>query len=381
MINHIMDLTGNPILWRNMIASRCKPRLLLLVGLASLAVWTQAADRPAPGVIVSEVRVDHFADRLEALGTLTANESVELTATVSETVSAIHFDDGERVELGQVLIEMTSREEHAQLEEARATVNEARRQYQRIKSLEAQGTAAKSLLDQRQREWETARARLTAIESRLADRLIKAPFSGVLGLRDLSVGALVQPGDLITTLDDDSVMKLEFQIPGTYLEAVRPDLEVVATARAFPERSFEGNVRSVNSRIDPITRSIRVRAILPNPDRILKPGMLMQVVLLNNPRETLVIPEEALIPQGTRQIVYTVDTTDGNKAVKREIRIGSRRPGEVEVLEGLQAGEQVISHGTLKVRPGQQVTISAVDDGTQSLAEILRSLPGYSKAK
>ncbi len=381
MINHIMDLTGNPVFWRNMTARLCKPRLLLLFGLVWLAGWTQAADRPAPGVIVSEVRVDHFSDRLEALGTLVANESVELTATVSETVNAIHFDDGERVERGQVLIEMTNREEHAQLKEARATVNEAKRQYQRIKSLEAQGTAAKSLLDQRNREWETARARLAAIESRLADRLIKAPFAGVLGLRDLSVGALVQPGDLITTLDDDSVMKLEFPIPGTYLGAVRPGLEVVATARAFPGQRFEGNVKSVNSRIDPATRSIRVRAILPNPDRLLKPGMLMQVVLLNNPRDTLVIPEEALVPLGTRQFVYTVDTTDGQKAMKREIRIGSRRPGEVEVLEGLQAGERVISHGTLKVRPGQPVTISAVDDGTRPLAEILRTLPGGSKTE
>lgn len=364
-----------------MTACLCKPRLLLLLGLAWLAGWTQAADRPPPGVIVSEVRVDHFSDRLEALGTLVANESVELTATVSETVNAIHFDDGERVERGQVLIEMTNREEHAQLEEARATLNEAKRQYQRIKSLEAQGTAAKSLLDQRNREWETARARLAAIESRLADRLIKAPFAGVLGLRDLSVGALVQPGDLITTLDDDSVMKLEFQIPGTYLEAVRPGLEVVATARAFPGQRFEGSVKSVNSRIDPATRSIRVRAILPNPDRLLIPGMLMQVVLLNNPRDTLVIPEEALVPLGTRQFVYTVDSTNGHKAMKREIRIGSRRPGEVEVLEGLQAGERVISHGTLKVRPGQPVTISAVDDGTRSLAEMLRTLPGGSKTE
>ena len=361
----------------------CKPRLLLLFSLAWLTGWAQAAERPTPSVIVSEVRLDHFSDPLEALGTLTANESVELTATVSETINAIHFDDGERVERGQVLVEMTSREEHAQLEEARATVDEAKRQYQRIVSLEAQGTAAKSLLDERKREWETAHARLTAIESRLADRLIKAPFSGVLGLRDLSVGALVQPGELIITLDDDSVMKLEFQIPGSYLEAVQPGLEIVATARAFPGRSFTGSVKSINSRIDPVTRSIRVRAILPNPERLLKPGLLMQVVLLNNPREALVIPEQALTPLDNRQFVYTVevDPEHGHKAMKREIRIGTRRPGEVEVLEGLQAGEQVISQGTLNVRPGQPVTISTVDDGSRPLAEILRSLPGGSKAE
>jgi membrane fusion protein (multidrug efflux system) len=383
MIKRIMNLTGNPVLRSNMSSHPCKPRLLLLFGLAWLTGWAPAADRPPPSVIVSEVRLKQFSDPLEALGTLTANESVELTATVSETISAIHFDDGERVERGQVLVEMTSREEHAQLEEARATVDEAQRQYQRIVSLEAQGTAAKSLLDERKREWETARARLAAIESRLADRLIKAPFSGVLGLRELSVGALVQPGELIITLDDDSVMKLEFQIPGSYLEAVQPGLEIAATARAFPGRSFAGNVKSISSRIDPVTRSIRVRAILPNPERLLKPGLLMQVVLLNNPRETLVIPEQALTPLDKRQFVYTVevDPEHGHKAMKREIHIGTRRPGEVEVLEGLQAGDLVISQGILNVRPGQPVTISTVDDGSRPLAEILRSLPGGSKAE
>jgi len=334
-----------------------------------------AAD-PAPGVIVAAARRVEFADRVEALGTLTANESVALTATVTETVSAIHFDDGDRVERGQVLAEMTSREEHAQLEEARATVNEAWRQYQRIKSLESEGTAARALLDERQRDWETARARLAAIESRLADRLIKAPFAGIVGLRDLSVGALVQPGDLITTLDDDSVMKLEFPVSATYLEMLRPGLEVQASGRAFAGRTFSGSVKAVDSRIDPVTRSIRVRAMLPNPEHLLKPGMLVHVVLQKDPRTTLVIPEESLIPLGEQQFVYIIDT-DGT-VEKRELRIGGRRPGLVEVVEGLTAGEQVVTHGHLRIQPGQLVTVIAVDDGSRTLPDLLRTLPGAS---
>jgi membrane fusion protein (multidrug efflux system) len=341
----------------------------------------RAADTAAPSVIVSKARQDLFTDRIEALGTLTANESVALTASVTETVSAIHFDDGQRVEKGRVLVEMTNDEEHAQLEEARATVNEAYRQYQRVLSLETQGTAAKSLLDERKREWETARARLAAIESRLADRLIKAPFAGVLGLRDLSVGALVEPGDLITTLDDDSVMKLEFQVPATFLDVVRPGLDVVATARAYAGRRFEGKVKSVDSRVDAATRAIRVRAVLPNSGQILKPGMLMQVELLKQPRQVIVIPEEALMPLGERQFVLVVDTKDGNKVVRREITIGGRRPGEVAVVGGLEAGEQVITHGTLKVRPGQRVVIGAVDDGTRPLHELLESFAGDGNGK
>ena len=276
---------------------------------------------------------------------------------------------------------MTSGEEHAQLEEARATLNEAYRQYQRVLSLETQGTAAKSLLDERKREWETARARLAAIESRLADRLIKAPFAGVLGLRDLSVGALVEPGDLITTLDDDSVMKLEFGVPATYLDVLRPGLDVLATARAYPGRRFEGSVKAVDSRVDTATRAIRVRAVLPNTERILKPGMLMQVQLLKTPRQAIVIPEEALMPLGDQQFVLLVDPADGNKVVRREIRIGGRRPGGVEVVSGLTPGEQVITHGSLKVRPGQQVVIGAVDDGSRPLHELLESITGGGSAK
>jgi len=344
---------------------------LFLIFVTGVAVAADTA--PAPRVIVSEVRLAHFVDRVEALGTLRAVESVTLTVSVTETISAIHFDDGDRVEKDQVLVEMTSAEEHAQLEEARALKEEGYRQFQRVQALEAQGTAAKSLLDERRREWETARARLAAIESRLADRLIRAPFAGVVGLRDLSVGALVEPGDAVTTLDDDSVMKLDFEVPSTYLEALRPGLAIQATAHAFPGQVFSGEVRAVGSRVDPATRSVRVRALLPNPERILKPGLLMRVELLKNPREALVIPEEALVPLGEKQSVLLVDDARDNTVERREIRIGARRAGEVEVLAGLAAGERVISHGTLKVRPGQQVSIAAVDDGSTPYDQLLQS--------
>ena len=148
----------------------------------------------------------------------------------------------QRVEKGATLVEMTNREEHAQLEEARANLDEAKRQFHRVVRLESQGIEAQSLLDQRRREVDTARARLAAIESRLADRLILAPFAGVLGLRDISVGALVETGDTITTLDDDSVMKLEFAVPSTYLPSLEPGLPINARTRAYGERIFSGQV-------------------------------------------------------------------------------------------------------------------------------------------
>lgn len=358
-----------------MITAPCsRPLCLLFAGVALLSGAIFAAGPPPPGVIVAPVRLVEFADRIQALGTLLANESVDLTATVTETISAIHFNDGDRVAKDQVLVEMTSREQHAEMQEAQATTDEAYRQYQRIKPLAAEGTAAESLLDERKRQWETARARLAAIESRLADRLIKAPFEGVVGLRDLSVGALVQPGDLITTLDDDRIMKLEFPLSAIYLEVLRTGLEVHATSRAFAGRNFTGSVKSVDSRIDPVTRSIRVRALLPNPEYLLKPGMLMHVELLKNPRKALVIPEESLQPLGEQQFVFVVAAN--STVEKREIRIGGRRPGLVEVVEGLAAGEQVVTHGHMQIRPGAAVTITATDDGSLPLSGLLRSLPG-----
>ena len=344
------------------------------LGAGGLAVLLALA---APGragaateVIVAEAREAPFADRIEALGTLRANESVSITSTVSDTVASIQFDDGDRVARGQTLVELSSAEERALLEEVRVAEQEARRQFERISTLVERGSASASLLDERRREWYTSRARLTALESRLADRIIRAPFAGVVGLRQVSPGALVEPGDLITTLDDVTVMKLDFPVPATYLDVLAPGLPVQSTARAFGERLFEGEVKSVASRVDPVTRSVVVRALLPNPDGLLKPGMLMRVVLLRDPRQALVIPEEAVIPSGDRQYVLVVGADD--TVARREIRIGSRRPGVVEVVSGLGAGERVVTHGSLKVRPGETVTVKAVDDGSRSLADMLR---------
>ncbi|MDZ7751370.1 MAG: efflux RND transporter periplasmic adaptor subunit [Gammaproteobacteria bacterium] len=343
-------------------------------GIALWAAYTGVAAAPPPiPVIVATVEEAPFEDRIEALGTLRANESVALTASVTEKVGALHFDDGDRVEKGQLLAELVNAEQRAQLLEARALAGEAERQYRRVKSLVAQGTAAESLLDERLREWETARARVAAIESRLANRLVKAPFAGVVGLRNISVGALVEPGDLITTLDDLSVMKLDLAVPSIHLATLVPGLGVEAVTSAYGESRFSGEVHSIDSRVDPVTRSVVVRVLLDNAEGLLKPGMLMQVTLRKNPRRTLVILEGALMPVGRDQFVLVaVPAGDGHRAERRAVRIGSRRTGEVEVLEGLAAGEQVITHGTLRARPGQPVTVRAVDDGSRSLAELLR---------
>lgn len=354
--------------------------LALLLGLLVTAPGAAQPETNAVEVIVSEAQSRPVADRVEALGTLRANESVTITATVSETISAIHFDDGQRVEAGDLLVEMTSVEEHARLKEAQARLAEAEQQYRRVKSLEAAGSASASLLDERRRDLRTAQAALTAIESQLADRLIKAPFAGVVGLRNISLGALVEPGDVITTLDDDSLMKLDVAVPSLYLSSLSPGLGIEARSAALGDAVFSGEIASINSRIDPVTRTVTVRAQIDNPDRLLRPGLLMRAELLRDPRDALMIPEAAVSRRGDQASVLVVSgEADGEPiAGHRDIRVGLREPGFVEVTAGLSEGDRVITHGADKARPGQPVQVMAVDDGRQPLAELLAQ-PGSAK--
>ncbi|MDJ0621593.1 MAG: efflux RND transporter periplasmic adaptor subunit [Desulfocapsaceae bacterium] len=336
-----------------------------------LVVPPSIAKAPSP-VIISEAKKDLFVDRVEALGTLRANESVDLTATITDTVTNIHFEDNQRVTQGDILVEMTSAEEHAMLEEMVSNLDEAEKQLNRIEPLVRQGAATQDLLDQRRRDYETAQARLKQVESRLADRLIMAPFAGVVGLRNISVGALVEPGDIITTLDDISVVKLDFAVPAIHLDTLRPGVTIEATAPAYGDRKFTGKIASLNSRIDVNTRSILARAIIPNPDGLLRPGMLMSIEMLKNPREVIVIPEEALIPEGVSNFVLIVDRDrDPVITEKREVEIGMRRPGEVEIRSGVSAGEFVVVHGAMRIRPGEPVQVIAVAGGDETLEQLL----------
>lgn len=330
---------------------------------------------PRP-VVVEAVKKDHFEDRVEALGSLRANETVTLTATVTETVTAVNFEDGQRVQKGDVLVEMTRGEEAADLDAQQATAEEAKRQMERLEPLVKSGAASTSTLDEKQREYETAKAGLAAVQSRISDRLIVAPFSGVVGLRQISPGAVLQPGMKITTLDDDTVMKLDFSVPMVFLSALQPGLEIIAQTAAFGDQQFKGQIFSVDSQIDPATRSIMARAIIPNPDRILKPGLLMTVTLLKNPREALVVPEEAITSEAQKNFVFTVTDEDGKAtAHKREVTLGARRPGDVEILSGIAEGDLVVTRGAMNMTDGMAVNVTARQQGHETLPELLRQKP------
>ncbi|MFW6340597.1 MAG: efflux RND transporter periplasmic adaptor subunit, partial [Wenzhouxiangella sp.] len=204
----------------------------LFITLSLLTAMTAVA-KPLE-VIVAPAVEREIADPIEALGTLRANETAVITATLTDTISEIRFDDGQRVKGGDLLVALTNREQLAELEAVEAEVREAERQFERVQDLADRGQESRALLDQRRRELETARARLRAVDARLSDRLIKAPFDGIVDLRSVSVGSLLTPGAPITTLIDDSVMKLDFPVPELYLDQVRTGLIVRAGSRAFP---------------------------------------------------------------------------------------------------------------------------------------------------
>ena len=325
-------------------------------------------------VIVAPVREMRLSDSIEALGTLRANESAELTATTTDTIAEIRFNDGQRVAAGDVLVVMNTREQQAERSEAAAAVEEARRQFERVQDLARRGTASAALLDQRRRELDTARARLGGADARLRDRRIVAPFDGVVGLRNVSVGSLLTPGAVITTLHDDSVMKLDFTVPELFLTAVMPGLRVEAMSRAFPGELFRGEVVSVSNEVDPVTRAFRVRAQIPNPERKLRPGMLLTLSLAGRERDARVVPEEAVLTRGREHSVFVVEQAgDAARAVRRVVTLGTRIPGSVEIVEGLDGSEQIVTHGAFRLGDGDAVRIGAVDDGTRPLAELLEA--------
>lgn len=311
-------------------------------------------------VVAADVTMHTFTDGLRALGTAQARESIVLTPKVADTIRILRFDSGDRVRRGQVLVEMSSVEQAADVAEARASSDAAQEELRRTQELFDRGFASQARLDTVRAAANAAQARLNAGGSRIADRTIRAPFAGVVGLRTASPGQFMRPGDQIGTLDDISEIKLDFDVPETQISRVAGGVEIVARTAAYPDRTFTGVIADVDSRVDPATRTVRVRAMLPNTDEVLRPGMLLTVEVRSNPRQAMAIPEMAILDQADGAYVYRVVAREGGQAVDLvRITTGQRSGGMAEVLTGLAAGDRVITEGVQSVRPGQPVQVGA----------------------
>ena len=339
-------------------AKLMKPIIFLGLLLVSPVLFAQGPGGSTPEVVVAEVKVDSFPLSVEALGNARANESVELRPVISAIMTSVNFDEGEFVEAGTVLAELENVEPLSELAAARANLAESEAQFNRLSQLFKTNVVAQSELAEVTARREADIAAVAASEARLAHTVIAAPFSGRLGLRRVSAGSLVGPTTIITTLDDTAAIKLDFDVPEVFFAFLERGLEVSAKSAAYPDRLFRGTVSSVDTRVDPVSRTITVRSEVNNNEGLLRPGMFLTVSLLRQDIRSLMIPEQAIVPERSQQFVWTVD--EAGIAQLREVRTGRRRPGEVEILGGLVEGEQVIVEGTQKARPGQPVTVKSV---------------------
>ncbi|SDO01287.1 efflux RND transporter periplasmic adaptor subunit [Vreelandella arcis] len=347
-------------------------RFLVIVLLTTAPALVLAQSEPS--VIGARAVLAPWSDPIEALGTLQADESVTLSATVTDTIAEITFQDGQRVAQGDTLIRLQDAEEQALLRVAQALRDEQRNALGRSTELQNRNLAARADVEDNQSRLDQAEAEIAALNARLQDYQLKAPFSGRVGIRNVSPGALVTPGMALITLDKLDVMKLDFSVPEAYLNRLAPGLSLSATTAAFPDKVFNGEIASLGTRVDPVTRSINVRAELDNPDERLRPGMLMEVVVRQQPRESLVLPESAIQPDGNRHYVMLIDDHVTSPRLRQQsVEIGERRAGEVEINDGVAPGDIVVVHGLQRARDGQTVRVMGLIDDDTDVRDLLEA--------
>jgi membrane fusion protein (multidrug efflux system) len=310
-------------------------------------------------VRVHQAVEEEFEVVVEGLGTGKANESVLITTQTSDIVQKILFDDGDRVKAGQVLLTLIDLEEKARLAALDVDLQEANRQLKRVANLAKKNAASEQLLDEQQAKVNALIAEMNVLKTQMLALEVRAPFDGVLGLRQVSVGALVRPGDAITTLDDLSTLKVDFNIAEVHLPSVAIGQNIRATSIAYPGETFTGQILSIGSRVDAATRAIQIRANINNDDFKLRPGMLLQINLQKKLLNTLVLPEASLVPIEDKQFVFVVR----DEAVTRtQVKIGLRKPGIVQIVSGLKEGDLVVVEGALKLRDGSKVKVLNADE-------------------
>lgn len=333
--------------------------VIAIIGLLVFINWpeeqqTQQQGNRATPVVTQIVNVEPFAVTLQALGTAKANESVIITPQESDVITSLNFSDGQQVDAGDILAQLNSNEQKARLNELNINLAEAERQLKRIQNLALSNSTSTQLLDEQQARVKAFIAQREVAQENLNKTFITAPFSGKLGLRQVSLGAYVTPGDVLTTLDDIATIKVDFAISERHLPSVNEGQTVFAESVAYPGVQFEGTITNVDSRIDPTTRSINIRTVIDNAQQKLRPGMLLTITLQKRVLNTLVIDEKALVPDHEDQYVFVV--VDG-KAVKTKVLIGERRPGKVQVLEGIVQDDEVVVQGTLRIRNGSALRV------------------------
>jgi membrane fusion protein (multidrug efflux system) len=349
--------------------------LLLIVGAAAFAYHRTAVDGEAAAAVgrgpdavpveVTRAAAGTMRERIEAVGTTLARQAVDIVALSAGRVAEIDLRPGQQVEAGAVLVRLDDRMEQAAVAEASAALREAQLALERAQKLRSNNTVAQATVDELQAAFDRAAARLDATQKQLADRTVRAPFAGVVGMRRVDVGARVGNDTVLTTLDDLAELEVEFSVPEVYFGRVRRGQPVAAASAAFPGRTFEGRIATVDTRIGAVSRAFRVRAVVPNRDLVLPAGMFMHVTVVLEERPAVLIPEQAVLAEGAGTFVFRLR---GSQAERRQVRLGQREAGAVEVLDGLAAGDVVVESGLQKLRDGAVVEVAGAPAAGPALA-------------
>ena len=314
-----------------------------------------AGAMPGVSVEVAKVVAAAMPQVITAVGSLRSDESVTLRPEVAGRVSAIEFKEGLPIARGTTMVRLDPAINQAEVEQAKANLWLAKTKYERAIDLQKQGFISSQAKDEAENNLRLAEAAIALAEARLAKTVIKAPFAGVVGLRSVSLGDYVKEGQDLVNLESIDPLKVDFRVPEVYLKQVAVGQTLEVALDALPGKTYEGKVFAINPLVDAGGRAIVIRAQVRNADTALRPGMFARVRLITkNERDTLVIPEQALVPQGEDQYVFKV--ADG-KATRVKVDTGQRRDARVEVTKGVNAGDVVVIAGQLKLRDGMPVTV------------------------
>jgi membrane fusion protein (multidrug efflux system) len=305
-------------------------------------------------VEVAAAAVKRMSDDISAIGTLLSDESVQISSETSGRIDEILFKDGDEVVAGAVLIKLDDALLGAQLADARARLKLAQANYDRASALRKSGNAAQSTLDQTISELAVAQSVLDLVLAQHEKLSIKAPFPGVLGFRSVSPGAYVTAGSPLVNLEKIDRLKVTFSVPEFYLERLTVGQRVEIAADAMPGTKFEGVIYAIDPAIDINGRAIKVRATLDNRDGRLRPGLLARVIVKGSPRDAVTVPEAALVPRGNDLLIYKANN---GKALEIKVRTGRRESGFVEIIDGISAGDEVVTAGQQRLRDGSNVEI------------------------
>jgi len=334
-------------------------------GTASAAIMVEAA-------VVKPIRM---AQGVTAVGSLRSDESVTIRPEVAGRIVEISFKEGERVPAGATLIRFDTSVQQAELEQAEANLSLNRSRLDRSRDLFHKGFISAQARDEAESNFKVAQATHDLSRARLTKLEIKAPFPGIVGLRQVSIGDYVKDGQDIVNLEGVDPLKVDFRIPELYLKQVAAGQSLQITLDAFPNQTFQGKVFAINPLVDSNGRSIVIRAVIKNTEARLRPGMFARVRLLfGNEQDSVAVPEQSLIPVGDEQYLFKV--VDG-RAQRFKVDIGQRRAGQVEIVQGLKVGDVVVTAGQLKLRDGSQVKVSA---DSQAAADENKSAREESKA-